>query len=60
MRPLEAVGELRKAALRQRRIRQPVGFVERAADPGARRLGQMLENVARFVDLAPYQPGRLP
>jgi hypothetical protein len=59
MRSLEAVGELRKPALRQRRIRQPVGFVARAADPGAQRLGQMLEDVARLVDLAPlHQPER--
>src|SRR5882672_93054 len=47
--PLEAGGELREPALRQRRIRQPVGFVERAADPGSQRLGQMLEDVARLV-----------
>jgi hypothetical protein len=50
---VETGRELFEPALGQRGIGQPVGFAERAADPRAQRLGQMLQDVARLVDLMP-------
>src|SRR5262245_16145561 len=46
VRALETVGELQEAALRQRRVGEPVRLGERPADPRAQRLGEMLEDIA--------------
>src|SRR5437867_1657827 len=50
---VETGGELFEPSLRQRGIGQPVSFAEGAADPRAQRLGQMLQDGPRLVDLAP-------
>src|SRR5262249_54673685 len=52
VRAREPVGELEEAALRQRRVRERVRLGERPADPRARRLGEMPEDIAELVDLA--------
>jgi len=52
MRVLEAGGELREAPLGEGRARKGVRLREGATDAGPHRLGEMLQDVARLVDLA--------
>src|SRR5713226_66783 len=51
MRPLEPGGELRESPFGERRIGERIGVLEGATDARPHRLGEMLQDVARLVDL---------
>lgn len=51
MRPLEPGSELRESPFGERRIGERVSFLEGATDARPHGLGEMLQDVPRFVDL---------